>query len=349
VIPAASNISTLTQRLGKKARDPGHMDSEEFSSAPDAPQPVISGPGATLRAAREARRLELAHIAAETRIPVRHLEAIETDSFENLPSRTYAIGFARTYAKAVGLDDAVIAEAVRAELSDGSMRRTVPADAMEPGDPARLPSAGLAWAAAGAVLILAVGIFAFASNYFGAGTGPGSLLTPEPAATVAAKPAAPAAAAPAPSGPVVLTALEDGIWVRLYEEGGERLTERTLKLGETIEVPVAAKDPRINTGRPDALSVTIGGQPVAKLSETPVTISGVPVSAAALAARGTATPAPTPAATAASAASAPRPARRRQPAPSSASNPPAEAGESAATAPANAPAPAAEPAAPAGR
>jgi len=327
------------------------MDSEEFSSAPDAPQPADAGPGAALRAAREARRLDLAHIAAETRIPLRHLEAIEADNFESLPSRTYAIGFARTYAKAVGLDEAVITDAVRAELADGSMRRTVPSAAMEPGDPARLPSAGLAWAAAGAVLILGLGIFAFAASYFGAGTGPGSLLEPEPQPSASAAPA-PAAPAPAPSGPVVLTALEDGIWVRLYEEGGERLTERTLKLGETIEVPVAAKDPRINTGRPDALSVTIGGQAAPKLSETPVTISGVPVSAAALIGR-TVDPAPTPAATSASTAGAPRPPRRRQSAPASADGAPAETGDGAAAAPAAAPAsepaPPAQPAAPAGR
>jgi cytoskeleton protein RodZ len=126
------------------------MDSEELSSASDAPLPP-AGPGATLRAAREARRLELAHIAAETRIPLRHLEAIEEGNFESLPSRTYAIGFARTYAKAVGLDPVAITDAVRAELADGSMRRTVPSPGMEPGDPARLPSAGLAWVAAGAV------------------------------------------------------------------------------------------------------------------------------------------------------------------------------------------------------
>lgn len=328
------------------------MDSEELSSAPDTPLPP-AGPGATLRAAREARRLELAHIAAETRIPLRHLEAIEEGNFESLPSRTYAIGFARTYAKAVGLDDVAITDAVRAELADGSMRRTVPSPGMEPGDPARLPSAGLAWVAAGAVVILGLGIFAFAASYFGAGTGPASLLSPEPAATTAAaKPAAPAAAS-APSGPVVLTALEDGIWVRIYEEGGERLTERTLKLGETIEVPVTAKDPRINTGRPDALSVTIGGGQAPKLADTPVTISGVPVSAAALAARGAATPVAgaSPQATVAGtgAASAPRPARRPVTRPSAASSPAEPASEGAAAPADSAPAPASEPAAPSGR
>ena len=265
------------------------MDSEDTNGADTAPAPEASGPGATLRAARVAQRLELAHIAAETRIPLRHLEAIEAGEFESLPSRAYAIGFSRTYAKAVGLDPAAVTDAVRAELADGSMRRTVPSPAMEPGDPARLPSAGLAWAMAGAVLILAVGSFAFYNSYFGAGSEPGSLLTPEPEASAPAPAASPApAAAAVPAGPVVLTALEDNIWVRIYEEGGERLTERYLKKGETLEVPPAAVDPRINTGRPDALAVTIGGQPVAPLSDRPATISGVPVSAAALAARGAA-------------------------------------------------------------
>lgn len=278
------------------------MDSDEMNGADTAPVPDASGPGASLRAAREAQRLELAHIAAETRIPLRHLEAIEAGEFESLPSRAYAIGFSRTYAKAVGLDPATITDAVRADLVNGSMRRTTLSSAMEPGDPARLPSAGLAWAMAGAVLILAVGSFAFYNSYFGAGREPGPLLTSEPVASASA-PAASAAPAtsPGPSGPVVLTALEDNIWVRIDEEGGGRLTERYLRKGETLEVPPAAVDPRINTGRPDALAVTIGGQPVAPLADRPATISGVPVSAAALAARGDA-----------SAAGAPEPATRTQ-------------------------------------
>lgn len=294
------------------------MDSEDISNTATAPELPLAGPGGTLRRAREALRMDLARVAAETRIPVRHLEAIEADDFESLPSRAYAIGFSRTFAKAVGLDPAEITDAVRAELADGSMRRVAPASSMEPGDPARLPSAGLTWAAAAAVLVLAIGAFAFYRSYFGAGTEPGSLLTPEPAATTAPVAAAPAeTAAPAASGPVVLTALADGVWLRLYEEGGARLIERTLAKGETVTVPAEATDPRINTGRPDALALTVGGTPVAPLGERPITISGVPVSAAALLARA-ATTAPaaaaTPAGTALAApAPSPVPAPRRVP------------------------------------
>lgn len=290
------------------------MNSENTISADTAPLPPVTGAGAHLRAAREALGLDVSHIAAETRIPRRHLEAIEAGDYESLPSRAYAIGFSRTYAKIVGLDPAMITDEVRLELADGSMRRTMPTPGIEPGDPARLPSAGLAWAAAGAVLILALGIFAFYNSYFGAGTEPDELLAPGPVVTTAAALPAPSAAA-VPTGPVVLTAMEDGIWVRIYEEGGARLAERTLMQGDTLEVPANARDPRINTGRPDALGVTIGGQSVAKLSDRAQTISGVPVSAAALGARpaGSTTAASAP--VVAAPQPAPRPVARRAPQP----------------------------------
>ena len=302
------------------------MDSENLTSGDTAHEPSMAdGPGARLRAARQELRLDLAHVAADTRIPLRHLEAIEGDNYEALPSRAYAIGFSRTFAQAVGLDPAEITDMVRAELADGSMRRALPSPGIEPGDPARLPSSGLAWAMGAAVLVLAIGVFAFYRSYFGAGTEPGSLL--EPAASETPAVAAAAAATPAPTpaanGPVVLTALEDGVWLRLYEEGGERLFERALKQGETVTVPPTASDPRINTGRPYALSVSVGGQEVPKLSDRPETISGVPVSAAALLARAAVTPAAsasgTPQPGGAVPLSAPAPARRRnvvpQPAP----------------------------------
>ncbi len=301
------------------------MNSENETGADSASDTPVAGAGAQLRAAREALRLDLAHISAETRIPARHLQAIEDGNFEALPSRAYAIGFSRTYAKAVGLDPAVITDVVRAELADGSMRRAMPASSMEPGDPARLPSAGLAWAGALAALVLAVGAFAFYNSYFGAGTEPGSLLTPEAETPAVAQPSPLPTPATTTGGEVVLTALEDGVWLRLYEEGGERLIERTLKQGETVLVPAEATDPRINTGRPDALAITVGGRTVAKLSDQPTTLAGAPVSAAALLARGTAEPAPDAApdvALATPASNATRPAPRRSSAPAARSGAP---------------------------
>lgn len=267
------------------------MDSEYEESVDHAQDEPDATAGAQLRAAREALRLDLPNIAAVTRIPLRHLEAIEGGDFGALPSRAYAIGFSRSFAKAVGLDPAAITDKVRAELTDGSMQRAASSSTMEPGDPARLPSAGLAWAGAVAALVLAIGTYAFYGAYFGAGTQPDTLIGAAPATAPASVPQSdPAATAPETGGEVVLTALADNVWLRLYEEGGDRLIERTLRQGETVTVPPAAADPRINTGRPDALGITVGGKAVAKLAERATTISGASVSAATL--LGRAAPAP---------------------------------------------------------
>lgn len=320
------------------------MDSEQDIGADSAHDAAYAGAGARLRAARETRRVELTQIAAETRIPLRHLEAIEAGDFGSLPSRAYAIGFTRTFAKAVGLDDAAITDAVRAELADGPMHRSAASSGMEPGDPAKLPSAGLAWFGAFAALVLAVGMIAFFSTRFGAGTGPAPLAAPPAPKPVAA--AAPQTATPATGGPVVLTALAD-VWLRVYEEGGERLIEKQLMKDESFTIPATAADPRLNTGRPDLLAITIGGKPVTGLSDKPEQLSGVPVSAAALLARGApaASASPVPALTAAGTAAGtgrapvrrnlsatPRPATTEAAAPAVAETVPAPAAQASAPA-----------------
>jgi hypothetical protein len=100
---------------------------------------------------------------------------------------------------------------------------------------------------------------------------------------MAAAPAASPAAAPA--GPVVFTALEDGVWVKFYDASGQQLLEKELARGESYTVPVEASGPKIWTGRPDALTITVGGRTVPKLAEAQVTMKDVPVSAEALLAR----------------------------------------------------------------
>lgn len=255
-----------------------------------------AGAGDRLRAARETRRMDLAHIAAETRIPLRHLEAIEAGAYDTLPSRTYAIGFSRTYARIVGLDEKSIADAVRADLAEGGLHPSVMAGGMEPGDANKLPSRALAWFGAFAALLLIVGVVAFASTYFGAGAPLPSLIAESDEAqaegaaageTVAAASDEAAPAGLSADGQVVLTMTGDEAWVRFYEDGGERLFEGVMRDGDTYEVPLDADDPRINTGRPNLFEVTINGQAVPPLATEMVPVSDAPVSASALLARGT--------------------------------------------------------------
>nr|WP_298925658.1 helix-turn-helix domain-containing protein [uncultured Erythrobacter sp.] len=276
------------------------MDSEQDSGSDEltaTPELALLGVGDRLRVAREEQGLELSHIAAETRIPERHLQSIEAGSFDDLPSRTYAIGFARTYARVVGLDEKDIADAVREELAEGQGRQSALAGGMEPGDPGKLPSSGLAWFGALAAVILAVGIYAFYSTYFGAGDGLESLIAQNEdeeaaAAEIAAADASDnseaGASAIAASGKVVFTA-QDDMWVRFYdanyEETREPLFEGTMSSGDMYELPQDANQPRINTGRPDALAITIGGQGVPRLAEEPIAIGDAEISAEALLAR----------------------------------------------------------------
>jgi transcriptional regulator with XRE-family HTH domain len=246
----------------------------------------LHGAGDKLRMAREAAGMTLAQVAAETRIPQRHLDLIEAGEFDRLPARTYAVGFARSYARLVGLDERAMADEVRAELAAAQPADRHRVATFEPGDPARIPSRGLAFVSALALVLLLAGGFMFYRNVLSPGAGPPSLLD-QPAAkprTLAA--AAPHAAQTAePSGPVVFTALEEGVWVKFYDGQGKQLMQKQMAKGETYTVPAEAEGPQVWTGRPDALAITIGGRAVPKLAEQEQIMRDVPVTAAALLAR----------------------------------------------------------------
>ena len=63
------------------------------------------GIGTALRDARVARNLSLAEVSALLRIREAHLEAIELEDFDQLPGDVYAIGFIRTYAQYLELNE----------------------------------------------------------------------------------------------------------------------------------------------------------------------------------------------------------------------------------------------------
>ena len=266
----------------------------EYEEAP----PEVGGIGAQLKAAREARGLTLEQLAAETRIPQRHLQTIEAGEFSALPARTYAIGFSRTYAKAVGLDDRGIADIVRAELEAQELGPRHRPAGFEPGDPARVPSRLLGWLSVLAVVLVLAGLFAFFKPYLWPAAELPSLVEQERAARAEraeGERSAVAAQGPAAAqggGPVVFTALDEA-WVRFYTPQGT-LSEMLMTRGDTYTVPANAQQPMLRTGRPDALQITVGGRRVPRLAEEQTVVSDVPVTAAALLARGRAAPAASP-------------------------------------------------------
>ena len=123
--------------------------------------------GEKLRAARERLGIDRGELSLRTKINERHLAAIEDSDFTALPARIYAVGFARSYAGAVGLDAGVIAAQVRRELNEQESPAGVrPAYDLELEDPAKVPSRRLTWIAAALVVALIASGAVFFRSYF---------------------------------------------------------------------------------------------------------------------------------------------------------------------------------------
>ena len=73
--------------------------------------------GAALLCARVASNLSIEDLAARTKVSTRYLRALECDDFSAFVSRVYLMGFAKAYAKAVGLDSEGVASALRGQLA----------------------------------------------------------------------------------------------------------------------------------------------------------------------------------------------------------------------------------------
>jgi cytoskeleton protein RodZ len=108
--------------------------------------------GAELRAARERHGWALPELSGSLRIRQAYLEAIEAGRMEDLPGPTYALGFVRTYAAALGMPADDMARRFRAEAEGIGAQPTL-------SFPAPVPQRGVP---AGALMLLGVVILACA-------------------------------------------------------------------------------------------------------------------------------------------------------------------------------------------
>ncbi len=194
--------------------------------------------GSSLREARVRRGIELAQVAAETRIRRRYLQALEDERFELLPGSVYAKGFLRAYADYLGLESQLFVDEYNARFS-ADTTPPVPPQLKLPPRPLRrygIAATVLPLALAGALLAWQL-----------------SRSSPRPArspATSAAAAGAPAPATPRtaqattrrasrptkPAAPaLVLRATQGPCWlsVRQRSEHGRYLFEGTLEPGES--------------------------------------------------------------------------------------------------------------------
>jgi cytoskeleton protein RodZ len=262
--------------------------------------------GDRLRAARLAAGIDLSDVATKTRVPLRHLQAIEGGDYASLPGSTYCIGFVKAFARVVGVDEESATNDLRTELRDLNLDQRAERIEYQVADATRLPSKTLTWVAAAVALLFVVGFALWRNNL---------VSDPDPVAEIAAPPAeettveaagaddlaplsttvSPAPDAlppPAPvntAGQVVLTATSP-VWMRIYDAADKVLFEKEMVTGERYIVPGDANNPQIRTGRADLITVTVDGKAVPALGPGQRTIKNVGISAAALAARAQTTP-----------------------------------------------------------
>ncbi len=255
--------------------------------------------GDRLRAARLAAGIDLSDVATKTRVPLRHLQAIESGDYAALPGSTYCVGFVKAFARVVGIDEESATNDLRAELRELNLDQRAERIEYQVADATRLPSKTLAWVATAVALLVLIGF----------GVWRNSLVSdPDPVTQIAAMPnddatveapgaddltplgttLSPSPEAPLPpvntAGQVVLTATSP-VWMRVYDAADKVLFEKEMVSGERFIVPPDANNPQIRTGRADLISVTVDGKSVATLGPAQRTVKDVGISAAALAAR----------------------------------------------------------------
>lgn len=132
-------------------------------STPHEPTGTVTA-GAMLKAAREGAGLHIASLAAALKVPVRKLEALEGNRWEELTDATFSRALASSMARHLKLDPAVVLAALPAGkpvplVISGGLGRAAPANGGGP----LFPSATLRWVVA--LLLLAAGGLYFAPQW----------------------------------------------------------------------------------------------------------------------------------------------------------------------------------------
>ena len=119
------------------------MTETDVPASGDASIEPGMGPGARLKAAREAAGLSLDQVAQQLKLAPRQVKAIEDETFAELPGRTFIRGFVRNYARLVNLDPDLIVR----DLPDATPALGSPALHSTASKIAELPSSSVASAA----------------------------------------------------------------------------------------------------------------------------------------------------------------------------------------------------------
>jgi hypothetical protein len=172
----------------------GQDSPDDAPAAPSSVEALVFSYGAHLgeglKAARESRRLSVQDVSDVTRIHPKILDALEALDMSRLPSRPFAIGFVRAYARFLGVDEERAIARFKADAPDSNEPFRPPVGVANDGDPR------LALIAVGTALVLgAIVVWNVAQR---------AMADKDPPPAVPVVQAPPPVAATAQAGPVAL-------------------------------------------------------------------------------------------------------------------------------------------------
>ena len=232
--------------------------------------------GEQLRRARLERGVNLREVSEQTRITMRHLEAIEADDYKSLPGGIFNKSFIKSYARHVGFPEARALELYERTARERGFQQEEPATSPQRsrvymGDTSRSPlmTYGLSALIVG-LLILAV--YGGLRYYRRTGAeGPAAAATPTPAAAAAAQQATAATPTPPPAADGFKVQLKStrAFWLTSWQEGDKKKRGRFLKpdTPEDFE-PTAPFNLHYDRVSADALQVTVNGRTLKTPADT---------------------------------------------------------------------------------
>ena len=227
--------------------------------------------GGKLRQAREGRGISLRQIAANTKIAVAVLEALERNDISKLPGGIFSRAFVRSYAVEVGLDpDETVREFLERFHGEPAPEHTLHVPVSEQEDAMARHGAVMMGVKVVAAILILVGI----ASYFiwkgrrtpesaaGAPQQTAATESPAPAPAPAALPptTSPAPAAVPTTGPMRLEIRPVGVcWVRVYIDG-KHVLGRVMEAGE-LQIFTVQQVAELDVGDAAAFAFSVDGRP----------------------------------------------------------------------------------------
>ena len=230
--------------------------------------------GEQLRRARLERGINLREVAEQTRITMRHLEAIEADDYQALPGGIFNKSFIKSYARHVGFPEARALELYERTARERGFQNEEPATSPQRsrvymGETARSPLLTFALSALIIVVLISVVYLGlhFWNNNKAQTAGPATTTTPATAAQTA--PAATPTPPPAADGFKVQLKATRAFWLTSWQEGDKKKRGRFVKPDAPEEFePTAPFNLHYDQVSADALQVTVNGRALKTPSDT---------------------------------------------------------------------------------